>query len=185
MIIERPYSEEHTGEVSYFIGNEVEHTPAYGMKTLFVVGVREIDETLRLAKEHDIEHIFLGANQSYNPRTDDDQLLEWDIFTTEVTRKFKGYVTLDFNIDSIQGVYEYRCCEYHNFIPLISIKVPHVNLLNYNACVKIDDIGFNDTNPGVWVQQVRDLLDSNKFTPWMKYKNDKIIQGDKNVREDE
>ena len=60
-----------------------------------------------------------------------------------------------------------------------------MNLLNYNACVKIDDIGFNDTNPGVWVQQVRDLLDSNKFTPWTKYNNDKIIQGDKNVREDE
>jgi hypothetical protein len=58
-------------------------------------------------------------------------------------------------------------------------------LLNYNTCVKIDDIGFNDTNPGVWVQQVKDLLDSNKFTPWIKYKNDKIIQGDKNVTEDE
>ena len=185
MTLERPYSEEHTGEVNYFIGYEVEHTPAYGMKTLFVDGVKEIDETLRLAKEHDIEHILLGANQSYNPRTDDDQHLEWDIFTIEVTRKFKGYVTLDFNIDSIQGVYEYRCCEYHNFIPLISIKVPHVNLLNYNACVKIDDIGFNDTNPGVWVQQVRDLLSSSKFTPWMKYNNDKIFQGDRNVREDE
>ena len=185
MTLERPYSEEHTGEVNYFIGNEVEHTPAYGMKTLFVVGIREIDETLRLAKEHDIEHIFLGANQSYNPGTDIDEYTNWEIFIEQVTRQFKGYVSLDFNVDNIQGVSEYRCSELHNFIPLISIKMPHVNLLNYNACVKIDDIGFNDTNPGVWVQQVRDLLDSNKFTPWTKYNNDKIIQGDKNVREDE
>ena len=154
------------------------------MKTLFVVGMKEVDETLQLAKEHNVEHIFLGANQSYNPKTDDEHV-DWEIFTNTITIQFEGYVTLDFNILNIKGMYDYRCCEHYSFIPLISIKMPHVNLLNYNACVKIDDIGFNDTNPGVWVQQVRDLLDSNKFTPWTKYNNDKIIQGDKNVREDE
>ena len=209
MILERLYSKKPVGEVYYFTGREVEHTPAYGMETLFVVGIRDIDETLRLAEEHNVEHIFLGANQSYKPDgndeseipwttfnksafiTDyepgasDDYHFGWDVFTTEVTRKFKGYVTLDFSVNSIQGVYEYKCCEYHNFIPLISIKVPHANLLNYNTCVKIDDVGFNKSNPGVWVHRIKDLLDDNKFTPWTKYNNDKIIQGDNNVREDE
>ena len=29
--------------VDFFIGTEVEHTPAYGMLTLFVVGIQPID----------------------------------------------------------------------------------------------------------------------------------------------
>ena len=38
-----------------------------------------------------------------------------------------------------------------NFIPLISIKIPHVDKLNYNACIKLDDVGFESTNFGVWL----------------------------------
>ena len=30
----------HTDDTRYFIGTEVEHTPAYGQKTLFVIGVQ-------------------------------------------------------------------------------------------------------------------------------------------------
>ena len=28
-------------DVQYFVGDEIEHTPAYGMKTLFVSGVHD------------------------------------------------------------------------------------------------------------------------------------------------
>ena len=29
-------------DVSFFIGTEVEHSPAFGLKTLFVIGVQDV-----------------------------------------------------------------------------------------------------------------------------------------------
>ena len=44
--------------------------------------------------------------------------------------------------------------------------------LNYNACIKIDDADFDHSNAGVWIHQVHDLLDRDKFTDWTKYNDD-------------
>ena len=59
---------------------------------------------------------------------------------------------------------------------MISVKMPYVNQLNYNACIKIDDIGFNETNPGVWTHPVQDLQNRKVFTDWTKYTKDEIIE---------
>ena len=42
--------------------------------------------------------------------------------------------------------------------------------------VKIDDTGFNETNPGVWCHSLHDLMAHDKFTDWLKYRNDQIIE---------
>ena len=65
--------------------------------------------------------------------------------------------------------------EHKKFISMISVKMPHINQLNYNACVKIDDSDFEASNPGVWVHHARDLQPQDKFTSWEKYKNDSPI----------
>jgi succinate dehydrogenase/fumarate reductase-like Fe-S protein len=52
-------------EVSFFIGTEVEHTPAFGKRTLFVVGVQDAQIVIQEAKNNKIEHIYFGANQSF------------------------------------------------------------------------------------------------------------------------
>ena len=50
---------------NFFIGTEVERTPAFGKRTLFVVGWQPITEIVRLLAENNsdqsrrIEHIFL------------------------------------------------------------------------------------------------------------------------------
>ena len=44
----RDYSSGTTYNVDFFIGKEVEHTPAYGMNTLFVVGVQSFDAIQRI-----------------------------------------------------------------------------------------------------------------------------------------
>ena len=36
----RNYSDSVEKDIIFFVGNEVEHTPAYGMKTLFVTGIQ-------------------------------------------------------------------------------------------------------------------------------------------------
>ena len=53
-------------EVTFFTGIEVEHTPAHGKKTLFVVGVQAVEDiALNLSRADSIEHIYFGANQSF------------------------------------------------------------------------------------------------------------------------
>jgi len=53
--------------------------------------------------------------------------------------------------------------------------MPYIDLLGYNACVKIDDKDFDSTNPGVWVHKVHDLKTRDTFTDWSKYTTDEII----------
>ena len=52
-------------EVSFFIGTEVEHTPAFGKRTLFVVGLQDPDIVWQEFHNNDCEHIYFGANQSF------------------------------------------------------------------------------------------------------------------------
>jgi len=68
----------------FFIGTEVERTPAHGERTLFVVGLQTedaIDSALRAANLETtpgiIRHIFFGADHSYDPR-DVEEIEAWE-----------------------------------------------------------------------------------------------------------
>ena len=61
----RDYSNGQKDDVEYFVGNEVEKTPAYDKKTLFVVGIKSYRDILKLATRNDCDHVYLGANQSF------------------------------------------------------------------------------------------------------------------------
>jgi hypothetical protein len=160
--------------VDFFHGIEVEHTPAFGMPTLFVVGVQSVDAiALNL---NGAEHIYFGANMSFpNPGTDDYEAWQpWE----KMIKFFldKGYLcTLDIDVSSVEGLAEAGFCERHNFIPMISVKIPYALHLGYNATVKIDDKDFAATNPGVWCHSLHDLQNRSKFTSWSKYTKDKIL----------
>ena len=58
-----------------FLGTEVEHTSTLGMKTLFVVGCLPAEDVLREALRHDVEQIYLGANQSF--QVDETGMEDW------------------------------------------------------------------------------------------------------------
>ena len=166
--MERDYADGVKNNVTYFTGIEVERTPAFNMDTLFVVGCRPLEEVIEYAKKHNTNHIYLGANQSFVPKED------WeDLVHGLLDRKYK--VTLDYDVKYHEWVLEMGFNEKHNFISQISVKLPYVNQLNYNACIKIDDSDFNHSNPGVWIHQVHDLLDKDKFTDWTKYGNDSEV----------
>jgi len=67
----------HTDDTKFFIGTEVEHSPAYGQRTLFVIGVQNPKEILARALNNNCPHIYLGANQSFKP----DSKEEWEEWT--------------------------------------------------------------------------------------------------------
>ena len=43
--------------ITYFQGVEIEHTPAYGMDTLFVVGMQDPEEVIGIATRKNVQHI--------------------------------------------------------------------------------------------------------------------------------
>ncbi len=164
----------HENNTKFFIGTEVEHSPAYGQKTLFVVGLQNVKEILARALNNNCPHIYLGANMSFQPDTDA-EWTEWEYIISGLVNE-GIWVTLDYDLKYHEDVLEEGWNEKNNFISMISVKMPYVNQLNYNACIKIDDIGFNETNPGVWTHPVQDLQNRKVFTDWTKYTKDEIIE---------
>lgn len=173
----RNYNTGPASEVVFFTGNEVEHTPAYGMKTLFVTGLQFVDvieNQLSKVTQKDINHIFFGANHSFNPVNFD----EWNLWEELITHFLnKDYLcSLDIPIQCVENFNDGGLNEYDNFIPQIRVPIPYIKLWNYNTMLKIDDKDFKATNPGVWSHSLHTLMDRKNFTDWHQYNKDKIIK---------
>ena len=179
--MKRNYITGEQTDVQFFTGVEVEHTPAFGKMTLFVTGIHPLEEIQDwlddFASYEDkfkhVKHIFFGANHSFNPKNN----LEWQRWETMIEYFLdKDYLcSLDIPITVAEEFLENGLNERNNFIPQIRVPIPYTKLWNYNTMIKIDDKGFNATNPGVWTHSLHDLKTRDKFTPWSAYANDTII----------
>lgn len=174
--MERDYESGKADDAVLFIGTEVEQTPAFGLRTLFVKGIQRESKIKEVYKKHNCRHLFFGANHSFNPTPGvADEWTPWENLILNFLKE--DYLcTLDIPINCVEGFHDGGLCEYDNFIPQIRVPIPYVNLWNYNTMVKIDDKGFRETNPGVWCHSLHDLMAHEKFTDWLKYKNDIIIE---------
>lgn len=170
--MKRDYTTGNLDDVQFFFGKEVEHTPAYGMDTLFVVGLKPIDSIEKKLHSH-IKHIFFGANHSFNPNN----AKEWSMWEDMIMFFLKkDYLcSLDIPMSCVEEFNEGGLNEYDNFIPQIRVPIPYIRLWNYNTMIKIDDKDFKATNPGVWSHSLHKLMDRNNFTDWSQYKKDEII----------
>ena len=167
--------------VDFFVGTEVERTPAFGRRTLFVVGVQPIqniqdwldDYHSYEDRSYHIEHVFFGANHSFNPQTPE----EWRKWESMITYFLeRGYLcTLDIPIGVVEEFNDGSLCDYRNFVPQIRVSVPYTKLWNYNTMLKIDDKDFDATNPGVWCHSLHSLMSRETFTSWDDYKGDKKL----------
>jgi hypothetical protein len=168
---------------TFFVGTEIEHSPAMGQRTMFVIGLQSVEqilwnigETDRRSKEP-ITHVYFGANQSFpNPAVNDAETWNaWEVMIQAVLDR--GYwCTLDLDVSAVPGLAEGGLTENAQFIPMISVKLPYIKLLGYNATVKIDDTDFQATNPGVWCHSLHDLMQRQKFTSWNQYTKDEIVK---------
>ena len=175
--MKRDYNTGSREDVTFFVGTEIEHTPAYGMKTLFVVGVHDEQIIISLAQNNDCTHIYFGANQSFGTKgvNDAEGWRPWEDMIQGCLDA--GYwCTLDFDVSETEGIHESSLCDYRRFIPQISVKLPYIKLLNYNTTIKIDDKDFDATNPGVWCIPVGAVTQRKYFTNWDEYSNDEIIK---------
>lgn len=162
----------------FFTGVEVESSPAKGMRTLFVVGIQSVDTIIANVVNSKSQHVYIGANMSLHGIANDDHdaWREWDSMIEGVVESGKvDYVTVDFTAAQVEGFLESRASEDNRVIPMISVKLPYTRLLNYNTTIKIDDKGFNATNPGVWCHSLHDLMNRVTFTPWNAYVGDNPV----------
>jgi hypothetical protein len=162
-------------DVKFFTGVEVEKTPAYGKNTLFVVGVQTVDDIAYHLQNYTagIEHIFFGANHSFDPKNN----LDWQRWEGMVGAFLsRGYLcSLDIPITAVADFNDTGLCEYRNFIPQIRVSVPYTKLWNYNTMLKIDDVDFDATNPGVWTHSLHSLMSRDTFTSWDQYSKDQTV----------
>ena len=182
--MKRDYTSGISDNVDFFIGNEVEHTPAFGMRTLFVTGIHNEqviehllgDENALLDTSKHINHIFFGANHSFNPKHNDyEGWKQWeDMITYFLDQDY--LCSLDIPLSAVEEFNDGGLNDYANFIPQIRVPIPYVKLWNYNTMLKIDDKDFKATNPGVWSHSLHTLMDRSKFTDWSQYKNDIILK---------
>lgn len=168
--MKRDYSISSKNKVDFFVGVEVEHTPKHNSWTLFVVGIQPVDIIKEHAQESGCRHIYLGANHSF----DGTLLDEWDSMIKQLLDN-NFWVTLDFDVQFINEILESAYTEHRHFIPMISVKLPYINQLGYNAVLKLDDTTFKSSNPGVWCHRVHTLMSPETFTDWDEYKNDTIL----------
>lgn len=171
--MKRDYTDGVAEDVIYFIGKEVEHTPAFGMKTLFVTGVQPVEEIA--SNLQGCTHIFFGANHSFNPLFNDyNGWKAWEDMIEFFLEK--DYLcSLDIPLTAVEEFHDGSLNEHANFIPQIRVPIPYVKLWNYNTMLKIDDKDFKATNPGVWSHSLHTLMDRSKFTDWSQYKQDKAL----------
>lgn len=170
--MKRSYSNgsQDTNTVSYFVGTEVERTAALGQHTLFVVGNQSAESILDQAKSHNVTHIYIGANKSFEP---------WPELCDTVSALLKQHywVTVDFH-----SAHWAWCME--NLKPvlkdpwlvlMVSVEMPEVSLANSNTVIKIDDVGMAETNPGVWCHSLECFITEDAITTWDRYTDDEII----------
>ena len=175
--MKREYSAGTKENITFFTGVEIERTPAYGMKTLFVVGVQDPQIILQELDNNNCDHIYFGANQSFPAldKNDAEGWRDWE-YMVQSCLEAGWLCTLDLDHAQAEGLLESALVEFNNFIPMISVKLPYIKQFGYNATLKIDDKDFAATNPGVWCHSLHDLQKREVFTDWSKYTKDKVIK---------
>ena len=173
----RDYETGVSNDVTFFVGTEIERTPAYGMKTLFVVGVQDAGVILNMVKNNDCTHVYFGANQSF-PKLETNDAEGWRNWEEMIMECLESdiWCTLDLDVSLVEGLLESALVEQRKFIPQLSVKIPYLTQLGYNATIKLDDKDFKATNHGVWCHTLHSLTSRDAFTSWDEYGKDEIIK---------
>jgi hypothetical protein len=170
--MDRDYKTGKSDSVGIFSGLEIEHTPALGKQTLFLArNDLFFDDIIELAEKVNAEAIYFGANRSFMYNiANQSQLIK------RLMRK--GYwCTIDYQ-HSVHAEVKERFKDIwkeEKFIPFCSVIFPNSED-DDNLCIKVDDVDFNATGPGVWTMTMDHFKQSAGFTSWDQYKQDEPIE---------
>ena len=170
--MDRDYKTGKSDSVGIFSGLEIEHTPALGKQTLFLARNDLLfDQIVQLAQKVNAEAIYFGANRSFMHNI---------VHTPQLIKKLMdaGYwCTIDYQ-HSVHAEVKERFKDIwkeEKFIPFCSVIFPNSED-DDNLCIKVDDVDFNATGPGVWTMSMNHFKQSAGFTSWDEYKQDEPIE---------
>ena len=170
--MDRDYKTGKSDSVGIFSGLEIEHTPAYGLQTLFLARNDLLfDRIVGLAEQVNAKAIYFGANRSFMHNIAN---------TSQLIKRLmdKGYwCTIDYQ-HSVHAEVKERFKDIwkeEKFIPFCSVIFPDSEN-DDNLCIKVDDVDFNKTNPGVWTMSMDHFKQTGGFTGWDEYKQDEPIE---------
>jgi len=170
--MDRDYKTGKSDSVGVFSGLEIEHTPAHGLQTLFLARNDMTYEQIKmLAKKTNAKAIYYGANRTYM-HNHGMQLAQMKRFIDD------GYfVTVDYQYEIHAEVKEKFKMLWNNekFIPFCSVIFPNSED-DEQLCIKVDDVDFNKTNPGVWTMSMNHFKQTAGFTSWSEYKKDEPVE---------
>ena len=155
-----------------FSGKEVEHTPAYGLQTLFLArNDLTYDQIKELCVKVDAEAVYFGANRCFVNNLATQPM--------QVNRLLNDgyYVTIDYQYaihNEVKKRYS-AVWQHEKFIPFCSVIFENSEEDN-KLCFKIDDVDFNTSNKGVWTMNMEDFKKQAGYTTWDEYKQDKPIE---------
>ena len=132
--MKRDYSNSENKKAVFFTGVEVEKTPAFGLKTLFVVGVQPCVDIQNWYESENCEHIFFGANHSFHA----DNHLEWNKWENMIRAFLEAdkLCSLDIPLENSETFHESVLVEYDNFIPQIRVPLPYIKMWNFSRFVR-------------------------------------------------
>ena len=171
----RDYSTGVSEDIRVFSGMEIEHTPAYGKRTLFLArNDLTVDDIKEFAHTNNCEAIYYGANRTYM-HSHGMQLAQ-----IQTLLKEDFWITVDYPFEIHRAVKQKFNSVWNDpkFIPFCSLIFPDTEQDN-NLCFKVDDVDFNKTNPGVWTMSMTDFKKQAGFTQWDEYKKDEPIGDNK------
>ena len=170
--MDRDYKTGKSDSVGVFSGIEIEHTTAYGLQTLFLArNDLYFDQIVELAQKVNAKAIYFGANRSFMHNIAN---------TPQLIKRLmrKGYwCTIDYQYNVHTEVKERfkEIWQEEKFIPVCSIIFPHSED-DDRVHMKLDDVDFKATGPGVWTMSMNHFKQSAGFTSWDKYAQDEPIE---------
>ena len=156
--------------VHLYISPEMDHTNANGMKTLYVTGVRSVQQTIDAALNNNCKNVHFGALGTFQKNKKLTEIID-------LCFEHGLMVTVEYPLSVHDWVQE-NFSQYfsnRNFIPIINVTIDNIEDISLNTVVKFDDTTWNSTNRGTWSVTVPELLSSNRFVDWVNHNNEEIV----------
>lgn len=152
------------------------------------------EDIIRIAEFHREKHkydphIIFGIDNSFQiPEAhigfDYNIIDRWESLFEDIMKE-DYWITLEFDPKYVNVVHEMNVSDYQRFIPIVNVKIPYIQALGYNACVKIDSDNWGEENPGIWLHRAHSLVDPKNFHEWQHVYDKDSWAEDKGTKFDE
>jgi hypothetical protein len=159
----------------YIVGPEVEHTAAYGKKTLILNTIENLDLIDAVYDEMKCEHIYLEL--TYALRTSKTPTKTIADYKNLARRFLKRDITVTIDVpNDIAGEFADLVKQYKNCVLNVAIQLPDMHKLGDRVSMKF--VGGEDGNKsgGVYVMDLDAIRKQKNFTPWSAYDVDVKIE---------